>query len=138
MRLRAFLTDHLSDLEVAQSSNEPWTKHKADHQCSDARGRGAERDEAYELRQLRIERLNELVKVKDHPANSAVIRSTTASVLIPRDPFTSTRSPSDSHDVMASAAALLVFDQLTASRFIPAAMAASASAFAGSPPTVIN
>ena len=65
---------------------------EADGERREARRRGAKRDVARHVqhRQLRVERVEEVIQ---HQPRSAFSRSTTRSVLTPRDPFTSTTSP---------------------------------------------
>ena len=67
-----------------------------------------------------------------------MMRSTTRSVLTPRDPLTSTTSPAPSQLVIEAAASVLVGVHDTADAGIPASTAAAAIASAGAPPTVIK
>ena len=113
MRLRPFLPDHLPDLEIAQPADQPRSHDQADDERRHARRRGAERDVAghVEDRDLRVEREEEVVQ---HQPNTAVMRSTTRSVRVPRDPLTSTTSPDVSCAAIAGAASVLLSKCVTA------------------------
>src|SRR6059058_4252685 len=100
MRLGPVLPDDLPDLEVAQPANHHRPHRQADRQRRHGRARRAEGDvleyvEYVEDRDPRVQmHINELVEeVVEHQANSTFNRSTTRSVRMPREPFTSTRSP---------------------------------------------
>src|SRR6185436_19796368 len=109
-------------------------KHEADDQGTQARRGRPERDEPPQGNL----RNRELQDVQQHQENASVMRSTTRSVLMPRDPFTSTRSPAESHGTTMSAAARLELVQVTESAGMPAPTAASAIVRAASPPTATS
>ena len=100
--------------------------------------RGAERDVARHVEDgdLRVERDEEVIQ---HQPNSAVRRSTTRSVRVPREPLTSTTSPDV--DLRGDRRRRLGAGREVRHRAraaCPASIAASPSARAGSPPTVIS
>ncbi len=107
MGLRAVGANHLADLELAQLPDQPRPEHQADRQRRQRRRRGAERDVArhVEHRELRMERIEQVIQ---HQRRSAFSRSTTRSVLTPRDPLTRIRSPALTSAAAASAASSLV------------------------------
>ena len=106
VRRRAFVPDDLADLKLAQLANEPRAEQQADEQRREARRGGPEGDVLNDVqhRDLRVERKK---KVVEHQTNSALRRSTTTSVRMPREPFTSTRSPGLTSAAAISAAWLL-------------------------------
>ena len=103
MRLRSFLANHLPDLEIAQLSDHPRPKRQAECERRQARGRGAERDVPRDVEDggVSVERVEE---VQQHQPNTSAIRSATRSVRVPREPFTSTISPSRMAAAMSGAA----------------------------------
>src|SRR5438552_2050049 len=134
MRLRTLLPDHLADLEITQLADHPGSERQAECQRGQARRCGPERDVARDVedRRVGVERIEE---IQQHQANSSAIRSAMRSVLMPRDPFTSTTSPARIAAAIAGAAASLLSKYATAAAVMPAAIAASASSRAGAPPT---
>ena len=137
MRGRAFLADHLSDLKLAELPDHDRTKREAEDQCGQTGGRRTERDVARDVEgaNLRVQRVEEVV---EHQANSSLSRSTTASVPMPREPFTRTRSPGLTRSSASAAASLLEATCDTEAAGIPASTAAAASAAAAGPPTAIR
>ena len=92
VRRRAFVTDDLPDLELLQLADHPGSENEPESERGHAGHRRPERDVARHVqdREPRRQRRQEVV---EHQANSALRRSTTRSVPMPREPFTSTRSP---------------------------------------------
>ena len=107
MRLRPFGANHLTDLKLTQLPDQPRAERQADRERRQRRRRSAERDVArhVEHRELAVKRVEQVIQ---HQPRSALSRSTTRSVLTPRDPFTSTRSPLFTSTTAASAASSLV------------------------------
>src|SRR4029077_5851229 len=107
VRLRTFLPDHLANLEVAQLANHPRTKQEAERERRQAGRRGPEGDVARDVEDARVgaERIEEF---EQHQANSSAIRSAIRSVLVPREPLTSTTSPPRIAAAIAGAAASLL------------------------------
>src|SRR5207247_9401605 len=106
MRDGPFLPDHLADLELAQLAHHPWTKHQTDRQRRQTRRCRPKRDVTRHVQhgELRVEWKQ---KMEEHYARSAFSRSTTRSVLTPRDPFTRIRSPGRTSSTIAFAASSL-------------------------------
>ena len=75
MRRRAFLADHLPDLELAQLADHPGAEEQPDGERRQARGGRPERDVARHVEDRPVRR--QVVEVVQHQANSAFSRSTT-------------------------------------------------------------
>ena len=92
VRRRPFVTDHLPDLELLQLADHPRTEDEPERERRHAGDGGAERDVSRHVQhgEPRRQRRQQVI---EHQANSAFSRATTRSVPMPREPFTSTRSP---------------------------------------------
>src|SRR5688572_19441204 len=100
------MPDDLANLKFPELADEPGAQQQADDQRCQARRRGTERDVLNDV-QHRYLRMKLKEEVEEHQASSALRRSTTTSVRIPREPFTRTRSPARTRVAARSAASLL-------------------------------
>src|SRR3954469_12950262 len=137
MRRGTVLAHHLTDLEFTKLPDHDRPDEQTDHQRAQARRGGAKRDVSSHVqhRELRVQRIEEVIQ---HQAYSALRRSTTTSVPMPRDPLTSTRSPGRVRCTARSAASPLVVTPHPVAAAIPLAIASSARVLADGPPTAIS
>ena len=93
MALGTLVADHLPDLELAQLADQHAAEREADDQRGDARCRRPERDVPRDVedRERVVQPKQEVVQHQRAPSVSAC---TTASMRTPREPLTSTASPS--------------------------------------------
>src|SRR5688572_24433995 len=107
MRGRTFVPDDLSNLKFPQLAYEPGAEQQTDDQRCQTRRGGAERYVLYDVQHRHLSvKLEE--EVEQHQANSALRRSTTTSVRMPREPLTRTISPDFTSLTARSPAAVLV------------------------------
>src|SRR5688572_22586957 len=101
------MTDDLPNLELAKLANEPGTQQQANDERGETGGRRSEGDVLNDIqyRHLSVKWKEEVV---EHQADSALRRSTTTSVRMPREPLTRTTSP-DLTSVAARSAAAVLF-----------------------------
>ena len=97
----------LTDLESAQPVDEPGAEKQTERKRAQTRGCRAERDGRHESHAGQVAQRGKLEEVVEHHATPNN-RSTTTSVRVPREPFTSTRSPDDDERLNAARRACAV------------------------------